>query len=69
MPDNSISARVSAVPCPIHLVNPVSAIVEALEGLKFGQLMVVVHDGAVVQIDKTERRRLDRKPRAGDGDA
>ncbi|MCY2967403.1 MAG: YezD family protein [Planctomycetota bacterium] len=49
-------------------MNPVSAIVEALEGLKFGQLMVVVHDGAVVQIDKTEPRRLDRKPRAGDGE-
>ncbi len=34
----------------------------ALEGLKFGVLTVVVQDGVVVQIDRTEKRRLVRKP-------
>ncbi|HBH52181.1 MAG TPA: DUF2292 domain-containing protein [Planctomycetaceae bacterium] len=42
------------------------AIVEALSGLRFGQLLIVVHDGAVVQIDRTERRRLER-PQRHDG--
>lgn len=60
-PDSSLAE--SAIPCPSELATPIAAIVEALEGLKFGQLTVVVHDGVVVQIDRTERRRLDRKPR------
>lgn len=33
----------------------------ALEGLKFGVLTVVIQDGVVVQIDRTEKRRLVRK--------
>ena len=60
--DNSLS-QVDAVPCPASLREPLTAIVEALAGLRFGQLLVVVHDGAVVQIDRTERRRLERPPR------
>lgn len=69
MSNNRSAAAMSAVSCPPELVTPVSAIVEALEGLKYGQLMVVVHDGAVVQIDRTERRRLDRKPRTNGTDS
>lgn len=60
--DNSLS-QVDAVPCPATLREPLTAIVEALSGLRFGQLLVVVHDGAVVQIDRTERRRLERPTR------
>ncbi|MDZ4685230.1 MAG: DUF2292 domain-containing protein [Planctomycetaceae bacterium] len=30
----------------------------ALRGLSFGQIVLVVHDGAIVQIDRIERRRL-----------
>jgi len=63
--DNTLS-QVSAVPCPAALREPLTAIVEALSGLRFGQLLVVVHDGTVVQIDRTERRRLER-PQRQDG--
>jgi len=61
--ENTLS-QVDAVPCPAPLREPLTAIVEALSGLRFGQLLVVVHDGAVVQIDRTERRRLDRPARS-----
>jgi hypothetical protein len=37
----------------------VSAIRRALTGLRFGTLTVVVQDGVVVQIDRTERERVD----------
>jgi len=30
----------------------------ALEGLRYGQVTIVIHDGAVVQIDRTEKRRF-----------
>lgn len=31
---------------------------DALKGLRFGAITVVVQDGVVVQIDRTEKRRL-----------
>lgn len=31
---------------------------EALSGLKFGNVSLTVHDGRVVQIDVTEKKRL-----------
>lgn len=34
------------------------AIRQALRGLRFGQIVLVVQDGVVVQVDRTERRRL-----------
>jgi hypothetical protein len=34
------------------------AIRRALTGLRYGQVVVVVQDGVVVQVDRTERRRL-----------
>jgi hypothetical protein len=34
----------------------------ALEGLQYGHVSVIVQDGVVVQIERTERRRL-RGPR------
>lgn len=38
-------------------------ICEALRGLRFGAVNVIVQDGVVVQIDRTEKRRL-RRPEA-----
>ena len=35
-------------------------ITTALRGLKFGQVIITVQDGVIVQIDRTERRRLNR---------
>lgn len=44
-----------------HDASDWDAIVEALRGLKFGVVSVVVQDGVVVQIDRTEKRRVRRK--------
>lgn len=41
----------------------IAQIRDALRGLKFGAVNIVVQDGVVVQIDRTEKRRL-RKPGA-----
>jgi hypothetical protein len=40
---------------------------QALRGLRFGEVCVTVQDGFVVQIERTERKRLDR-PARGHGD-
>jgi hypothetical protein len=37
---------------------------EALRGLEFGQVTVVVQDGVVVQVERTERRRFQRRSTA-----
>ena len=34
------------------------AIADALKGLAYGQVTVIVQDGVVVQIDRLERQRL-----------
>lgn len=34
---------------------------DALRGLRFGSVNVIVQDGVVVQIDRTEKRRIRRK--------
>lgn len=31
---------------------------QALQGLQFGQVTIVMHDGAMVQIERTEKRRF-----------
>ena len=33
---------------------------DALRGLRYGEVSIVVQDGVVVQIERTERRRLAR---------
>jgi hypothetical protein len=33
---------------------------EALRGLRFGTVTVIVQDGVVIQIDRTEKKRLRR---------
>lgn len=33
---------------------------EALRGLRFGSVSIIVQDGVVIQIDRTEKRRLRR---------
>jgi hypothetical protein len=35
-------------------------IAEALQGLQFGSITIVVQDGVVIQVDRTEKRRLTR---------
>ncbi len=45
----------------ISRISPASAwpaIAAAVSGLQYGQVTVIVHDGHVVQIERTERQRL-----------
>ncbi len=37
-------------------------VIEALRGIRFGSVQVLVHDGKVVQIDVAERLRLREPP-------
>lgn len=50
-------ATLSPKAAPDHEV-AVEQISQALSGLRFGAISVVVHDGRVTQIDVTEKRRL-----------
>lgn len=40
------------------LDDSLQSIHEALAGMQFGTVLVTVHDGRVVQIDVTEKKRL-----------
>ncbi len=42
------------------LERSLEAIRQALTGLRFGTVTITVHEGRVVQIDVTEKHRLDR---------
>jgi hypothetical protein len=37
---------------------PIDAIQEAVESIRFGVVQLIIQDGRVVQIDRTERIRL-----------
>jgi hypothetical protein len=67
----SQAARMSAEPpsktVPVSVEPEWLAVVrEKVEGLRYGVVQVVVHDGKVTQIERTERTRLD-SPTGGDG--
>jgi hypothetical protein len=36
----------------------ISQIRESLRGLRFGSVNIIVQDGVIIQIDRTEKRRL-----------
>ncbi|WP_409343281.1 YezD family protein [Paenibacillus sp. MBLB4367] len=38
---------------------------ESLNGLAYGIVQIVVHDGQIVQIERTERQRFDAEPYRG----
>ena len=37
-------------------------VIQQVGSLRFGVVEIVVHDGRVIQIEKTERLRLDKNP-------
>ncbi|NDA27172.1 MAG: DUF2292 domain-containing protein [Verrucomicrobia bacterium] len=39
--------------------NWIEVIKEKLSGLRYGQILLTVHDGRVVQIERTEKTRLE----------
>jgi len=34
-------------------------ILESVKGLEYGNVLIIVHDGRIVQIERTERKRFD----------
>jgi hypothetical protein len=48
--------RPTAPAAPADL--PIAAIQEAVESIRFGVVQLIIQDGRVVQIDKTEKIRL-----------
>ena len=45
---------------PAHADEAIAAVREYLQRLRFGAIAITVHDGRVVQLDVTEKRRLAR---------
>ncbi len=37
-------------------------IIASVEGLRYGHVQIVIHDGKIVQIDRLERQRFDQPP-------
>lgn len=37
---------------------------QSVEGLLYGNVQIIVHDGRIVQIERTERKRFDSEPSA-----
>ncbi|MDF2922635.1 MAG: putative small protein [Paenibacillaceae bacterium] len=35
---------------------------ESLHGIDFGQVLITIHDGRIVQIERTERKRFEVEP-------
>ena len=48
---------------PQHLTEVERHILQSLQHLRFGTLEIVVHDGRVVQVEKSEKLRFDTKGR------
>jgi hypothetical protein len=47
---------------PAHNTNEISdQIAAVLQGIRYGSIEIVIHDGKVVQIERKEKIRLDAK--------
>jgi len=46
-----------------EIAKALEAVADALRGLRFGEVVITVQDGVVVQIERTERKRLVVKTR------
>lgn len=49
------------IPSPARVREAVDRIHAALRGLRYGTVTAVVQDGIVVQVERTEKIRLDRR--------
>ena len=52
--DQDLSGR----PMSASLSEPLRTVLEALNRLRFGAIQLTVHDGKLVQVDITERKRF-----------
>ena len=48
----------SGQPMSASLSEPLRTVLEALNRLRFGAIQLTVHDGKLVQVDITERKRF-----------
>jgi hypothetical protein len=46
-----------------HLDTALAHVRDALVGLQFGEVLVVIQDGVVVQVERTERKRIRKHDR------
>ena len=53
-----MAAIVDRVDRPTELPEHLQVVAEALERLKFGVIQLTVHNGKLMQVDVTERRRF-----------
>ena len=69
MSATSISSTVEAAKPPSASLPPddVDRILGALRGLRYGAVTVIVQDGVVVQVERTEKVRLARRAVAAAG--
>jgi hypothetical protein len=52
--------QITGAAAPTHPDDALSAIQGYLRKLRFGSIAITVHDGKIVQLDVTEKRRLAR---------
>ena len=55
---NELSSRTKVERPLDRWTEPLSAVADALSRVRFGAIQLTVHDGKVMQIDVTERRRF-----------
>ncbi|WP_298287176.1 YezD family protein [Novosphingobium sp.] len=58
MAENDDDGRPRSGPPENQIEESLASVREALTGLKFGSIQLTVHEGRVVQIDVTEKRRI-----------
>ena len=63
-PDLSVSEELLSEESARDDDRTVRLLLHALRDLQFGQVTAIVQDGIVVQIERTEKRRLNRKSRS-----
>jgi hypothetical protein len=57
-PANSETVTKASAEAAALLEESIASVRQALSGLRFGQVAITVHEGRVVQIDVTEKKRL-----------
>ena len=65
-PDGQSPSPATTVPPERHTTTTDAAlprIGDALRGLRYGSVLAIVQDGVVVQIERTEKTRLDKSAR------
>lgn len=56
-----LNARAAATTPSVDVPDVRAEIAQAIDGLKYGQVVINIKDGTVVQIDRTEKRRFVRR--------